>query len=295
MERARLLIVEDDPDIAHMLQMYFSKLGYDVEVASRGQEGIEKSRREIPHLIILDIMLPDINGYEVFREIRSHLRTSHVPVIFLTQRDERDARLQGLEMGADDYITKPFDMEELRLRVKNTLERVERERMTDPRTGLPSGRALEEYLRRILHEKDWALLDIWIQYFHEFREVYGFMAANDVLRFTARLLNQVVNDLGRPEDFIGHPGDANFVIITSTDRAQRLRNELKTRFRESIQSHYHFRDRQRGYLILRQEDGVERHVPLMSLAIGVVLARDYDFADIREVTEIAAEARRRDI
>ncbi len=295
MERARLLIIEDDPDIAEMLRLYFHNLGYHVEVANRGQEGVEKSRQETPHLIILDIMLPDIDGYEVFQRIRRHPRTSHIPVIFLTQRDERDARIQGLELGADDYITKPFDMEELRLRVKNILDRIERERLTDPRTGLPSGRALEEYLRRILHEKDWALLDIWIQHFHEFRDVYGFMAANDVLRFTARLINQVVNELGRPEDFIGHPGDANFVVITASERAEPIRRELKQRFQESIQSHYHFRDRQRGYLIIRQEDGTERHVPLMSLAIGIVQARDYDFADIREVTEIAAEVRRRDM
>ncbi len=295
MEHARLLIVEDDPDIANMLQMYFSRLGYQVDVAMRGKEAVEKSRREIPHLIILDIMLPDIDGYEVFREIRSHIRTAHVPVIFLTQRDERDARLQGLEMGADDYITKPFDMEELRLRVKNTLDRIERERMTDPRTGLPSGRALEEYLRQILHRKDWALLDIWIQHFYEFRQAYGFMAADDVLRFTARLLNQVVNQYGRPEDFIGQPADANFVVITGENEALRIRDELKARFREAIQSHYHFRDRQRGYLILKEEDGTERHVPLMSLAVGLVFARDHDFADIREIAEIASEARRRDM
>lgn len=295
MERARLLIIEDDPDISEMLRLYFSNLGYHVEVAHRGEEGVEKSRQETPHLIILDIMLPDIDGYEVFQRIRAHPRTSHIPVIFLTQRDERDARIQGLELGADDYITKPFDMEELRLRVKNILDRIERERLTDPRTGLPSGRALEEYLRRILHEKDWALLDIWIQHFHEFRDVYGFMAANDVLRFTARLINQVVNELGRPQDFIGHPGDANFVVITSADRAEPIRQELKRRFQESIQSHYHFRDRQRGYMLLRREDGAEEHIPLMSMAIGVVMAREYDFADIREVTEVAAEVRRRDM
>ncbi len=295
MERARLLIVEDDAEIANMLQLYFSKLGYEVDVAARGQEAIEKSRQEIPHLIILDIMLPDMDGYEVFRHIRSYLRTSHVPVIFLTQRDERDARIQGLELGADDYITKPFDLEELRLRVKNTLDRVERERMTDPRTGLPSGRAVEDYLRQLLQRRDWALLDIEIQYFHEFREAYGFVAADDVLRFTARLLNQVVNAFGSPDDFIGHPAEANFLVVTREEHARRIRDELKARFRQEIHSHYHFRDRERGYLILRDRDGSERHVPLMSLAIGVVYARDHDFADIREITEVAAEARRRDL
>lgn len=294
-ERARILVVEDDPEIANMLQLYFSKMGYEVDIATRGQEAVAKSRRDIPHLILLDIMLPDMDGYEVFKQIRSYLRTSHVPVIFLTQRDERDARIQGLELGADDYITKPFDLEELRLRVRNTLQRVESERMTDPRTGLPSGRAVETYLRQLLNHTDWALLDIEIRHFHEFRETYGFVAADDVLRFTARLLNQVVNMFGRENDFIGHPAETNFLVVTGEEQARRIRDELKARFRQEIHSHYHFRDRERGYIVVREPDGSERHVPLMSLAVGLIYARDYDFADIREITEVAAEARRRDL
>ena len=115
MGKARLLVVEDDIDIANMLKIYFSGMEFDVDVAVRGSDALEKTKQVLPHLIVLDIMLPDIDGYEVCRNLRTSTRTSHIPVIFLTQKDERSDKLQGLELGADDYITKPFDIEELKL------------------------------------------------------------------------------------------------------------------------------------------------------------------------------------
>jgi DNA-binding response OmpR family regulator len=96
MGKARLLIVEDDLDISNMLRIYFTGQGYDVDVAGRGSEALDRTRQVMPHLIILDIMLPDIDGYEVCRRLRTSTRTSHVPVIFLTQKDERSDKLQGL-------------------------------------------------------------------------------------------------------------------------------------------------------------------------------------------------------
>jgi DNA-binding response OmpR family regulator len=131
-----------------------------VDIAPRGAEALEKTRHVMPHLIILEIMLPDIDGYEVCRTLRTNTRTSHVPVIFLTQRDERSDRLKGLELGADDYITKPFDIEELKWRVQNAINRAERESLTDPQTGLPAGRLNEDQLRRVIRQKGWALLDM---------------------------------------------------------------------------------------------------------------------------------------
>ena len=118
MGKARLLIVEDDIDISTMLRIYFSSQGYDVDVAGRGSEALEKTRHVMPHLIILDIMLPDIDGYGVCRTLRMNTRTSHIPVIFLTQKDERSDKLQGLELGADNYITKPFDPDDLLKKIR---------------------------------------------------------------------------------------------------------------------------------------------------------------------------------
>lgn len=294
MGNARLLVVEDDVDIANMLKIYFTGLHFDVDVASRGSEALEKTKQVLPHLIVLDIMLPDIDGYEVCRALRTNMRTSHIPVIFLTQKDERSDKLQGLELGADDYITKPFDIEELKLRVSGAIRRSERESLTDPRSGLPAGRLIEEQLRRIIREKNWALLDVRLNHFEPFRDVYGFVAGDDVLRFAAMLIGEVVDELGTPNDFIGHAGGDNFIIITTDEAAGKIRDRLKERFAAEVLSHYNFIDRQQGFIQAPRPDGGVEKVPFMTLSAGLVSPSMQSFADIREITELAAEARRQD-
>ncbi len=294
MGKSRLLIVEDDVDISNMLKIYFTGLGYEVDVAGRGQVALEKTRQVLPHLIVLDIMLPDIDGYEVCRTLRTHTRTSHIPVIFLTQKDERSDRLQGLELGADDYITKPFDIEELKLRVQGAIRRSERESLTDPRSGLPAGRLIEEQLRRIIRESGWAFLDIKINAFEAFKDVYGFVAGDDVLRFASMLIGEVVDEVGTAEDFIGHAGGDNFVIITSEQASEEMREAIKNRFADEVQTHYNFMDRQQGFILSPGTEGVMEKTPLMTVSVGLVSPAEQPFADIREITEIAAEARRND-
>ena len=294
MGKARLLITEDDVDISNMLKIYFSGLGFEVETALRGKEALEKTRQALPHLIILDIMLPDIDGYEVCRRLRTNTRTSHIPVIFLTQKDERSDRLQGLELGADDYITKPFDIEELKLRVQGAIRRSERESLTDPRSGLPAGRLIEEQLRRLIRETSWAYLDIRINDFEPFNDVYGFVTGDDVIRFTGMLIGEVLDELGTPNDFIGHAGSDNFIITTSEGAAPAIREKLKNRFAEEVVSHYNFMDRQQGFILAPTKDGQSEQFPFMTMAIGLLSPAQHPFSDIREITELAAEARRQD-
>ncbi len=294
MGKARLLVVEDDTDIANMLRIYFTAQGYDVDIAARGGDALDKTRQVMPHLIILDIMLPDIDGYEVCRRLRMNTRTSHIPVIFLTQKDERSDKLQGLELGADNYITKPFDIEELKLYVQNAIARSERESLTDPQSGLPSGRLIEDQLRKMIRQKGWAFMDIRINHFDSFKDVYGFIAANDVLRFAAMLLGEVVDESGTANDFIGHAGGDNFVIITQEEKAGEIRQQVKARFTEEVQTHYNFMDRQQGYVLAPGEGGQMVKTPLMTLAAGIVTPTTHMFSDIREITELAAEERRQD-
>jgi DNA-binding response OmpR family regulator len=293
MGKPRLLIVEDDTDISNMLRIYFGGHDYEVDTALRGSDALEKTRQNLPHLIVLDIMLPDIDGFEVCRILRTNTRTSHVPIIFLTQKDERSDKLQGLELGADDYITKPFDIEELKLRVQRAIERAEIQSLTDPRSGLPAGRLIEEQLRRIIRLDDWAFMDLRIQNFEPFKEVYGFVASDDVLRFTAMLLGEVVDELGSINDFIGHAGGDTFVVITTEAAAPKIRTRIKERFDEEVKSHYNFIDREQGFITTDDEHDQPQKAPLMSMSIGDVSPSEYDFADIREITELAAEARRK--
>jgi PleD family two-component response regulator len=294
MGKARLLVVEDDIDIGNMLRIYFSGMDFDVDVAMRGKDALEKTKQVLPHLIVLDIMLPDIDGYEVCRNLRTSMRTSHIPVIFLTQKDERSDKLQGLELGADDYITKPFDIEELKLRVQGAIRRSERESLTDPRSGLPAGRLIEDQLRRIIRQKGWALLDARVNNFEPFKDVYGFVAGDDVLRFTSMMIGEVVDEVGTTSDFIGHAGGDNFIILTTEEKAEGIKNRLKERFDNEVQTHYNFMDRQQGFVQAPTAEGTPVKVPFMTMSIGIVSPSAHSFADIREITELAAEARRQD-
>lgn len=292
MSEGRILIVEDDFDISNMLRIYFQSQGYEVSVAPRGEDALEMCRQQLPNVVVLDIMLPDIDGYEVCRRLRSNLRTSHIPIIFLTQRDERSDKIHGLELGADDYITKPFDVEELKLRVRNAMARATYESLTNPTTGLPSAKLIEEQLRRLMRRDEWGIIYIGINGIEAFTEVYGFVAGDEVLRYTAMVISESVDTIGTSSDFIGHVGGDDFLIITEKSLVEPLVKDLEKRFSEGVGAHYDFKARQQGYIVVWDDEGNERKVGLMSLAIGVITSDDRPFTDIREITEAAAAARR---
>jgi diguanylate cyclase (GGDEF)-like protein len=292
MAKGRILVVEDDTDISNMLRIYFTSQGYEVVVTPRGGEALDRCRQQLPHVIVLDIMLPDIDGYEVCSRLRTNLRTSHIPIIFLTQKDERSDKIAGLELGADDYITKPFDIEELRLRVQNAQRRAERESLTNPTTGLPSGKLIEEQLRLLMRKKNWGLLYIGLPGIEAFNDVYGFVAGDEVLRFAALVMGEAVDQLGSSEDFIGHVGGDDFLIITTSDKAHAIADALSKRFNAEVGTHYDFVARQRGYIIYKNRNGQEQRSPLMIMAVGAISSATTDFTDIREITEAAADARR---
>lgn len=292
MPKDRILIVEDDSDISSLLSFYFESQGYEALATPHGNDALEISRRKLPNLVILDIKLPDIDGYEVCRRLRTNLRTSHIPIIFLTQKDERADRIAGLQLGADDYVTKPFDMEELHLRVKNALRRASYENLTNPVTGLPSGRLIEEQLKALIKRSEWTVLYIGVCGLRAFNDLYGFVAADDVLRFAAMVLGESMDALGGAEDFVGHIGGGDFIIITTPERETTLRDRIASRFNSEVRSFYNFKDRERGHLLVKEDTGREKKVALMSVAVGLVRGEPGRFSDIREITEVASDARR---
>lgn len=288
MNKDRILVVEDDNDTAELLETYFRSKDYLVDIATRGTDVVSQTQKRLPDLIILDIMLPGMDGYAVCRELRTTARTSHIPIIFLTQKDERSDRITGLELGADDYITKPFDLEELGLRVKNAILSHQRMNMTDPRTGLPSARLIEEQLRQLTNKNGWHYAEFGILHFQPFLDAYGFVAADEVLRYAALLLNEAVVDVGTTRDFIGQAGTNIFVLITYAIDPNQLIASMQHKFEAEIRTHYGFVDAERGGI--EQADG--SIAPLMSLAVGLVSGSERHFVDIREITEEAAARRR---
>ena len=238
-----ILVVEDDLDVAEMLSAYFRVQGYEVLTANWGEDGVQNCRTHRPDLVILDIRLPDIDGYEVARLLRSNRRTADIPIIFLTEKRHREDRLQGLELGADDYITKPFDIQELRLRVRNALRRTSGSTLTNTVTGLAEGALVDERLLECLERKDWALLLISLENLDVFREMYGFVASDDVQRAVSLMIHNAVRSVGGVSDFLGHISPMEFILVTRTDHLQPLIERIRERLDQSLDFFYPLKDR----------------------------------------------------
>ncbi len=244
--KSKILIVEDDLDIAEMLNAYFRVQGYEVFTVNWGEDGVRAAQTVLPDLMILDIRLPDIDGYEVARRVRSDRRTNEIPIIFLTEKRERIDRLQGFEVGADDYITKPFDVQELRLRVRNALKRVSQESLTNPVSGLPEGALVEERLSDVIHKSGWGLLHICINHLDAFRESYGFVASDDVLRAISLMIQNTLKEGGTAEDFLGHISPTDFVVVVPPSTLPSFQERIRSRLEQSLDYFYPMKDREQA-------------------------------------------------
>jgi len=255
-EKQTILIVEDDLDIADMLNAYFRVQGYDVQTVNWGEDGVRACQTNIPDLVILDIRLPDIDGFEVARRLRGNRKTKEIPIIFLTEKRERTDRLKGLELQADDYITKPFDIHELRLRVRNALTRSHQETLTHPVTGLPDGDMIDEAIRLGLEQSDAALMVVSLKNLDRFREIYGFVASDDLLRAISIMVRDAVHEVTSQDDFVGHLTATDFLIITRNSFVSALRDCIRKRLDQSFDYFYSDQDREQG-TFRNKELGVE--------------------------------------
>src|SRR5262249_53088781 len=162
----RILIADDEPDIRLVLRTRLELEGFSVIEARDGAEAVRVAQTETPDLIVLDVMMPEMDGVEVCNRLRASFNTRNIPVIMLTARAGRDDKLSGLTQGANDYITKPFDLNELTQRVRNTLDWSRQQRSASPLTGLPGNHSInDEIRRRLADERSFALLQIDIDHF----------------------------------------------------------------------------------------------------------------------------------
>lgn len=260
MEKYQILIVEDDTDLSEMLNAYFRVQNYNVLMANWGNDAVRMSMEHTIDLVVLDIRLPDIDGFEVCRQMRTNRRTQDIPIIFLTEKRDRVDKLHGLELGVVDYITKPFDIQELRLRVRNAINRAKRQALVNPVTDLPEGSIVDEKLNNLLFsEEKWAVLSLAISSLSQFREMYGFVAADDVLRAVTLMVRNAVREFGNEADYIGHFEGEGFLIITKAENVNRIRERLEARVSQSREYFYPLRDRDKAKKAME-----ENHLKLIS-------------------------------
>ncbi len=286
----RVLVADDDPDILTVVKINFELDGFEVDTAVDGEDALQKATSNPPNAIVLDIMMPRMDGLTALHRLRSQATTANIPIILLTARGLPEDRVRGLELGADDYITKPFDITELAARVRAVLRRTQAARDLSPLTGLPGNfKITAEIEARIRDREPFALVHGDLDNFKAFNDHYGFMRGDEVIRFCARSFAEGAQSLDLGESFIGHIGGDDFVAITPPDMAESFCKEVIERFDDGILDLYDTADALRGYIEVIDRRGERYAFPVVSLSLGVASTDVREISTQWEASAIAVE------
>jgi PleD family two-component response regulator len=285
----RILIADDEPHIRQILRFTLERAGYQVYLASDGEDALKQAAELKPNLVLLDVMMPKVDGYEVCRKMRQDFSMNQIPVIMLSARGEQRDRVAGLEGGANDYLVKPYSNEELLLRVKNVLEWNIRQKEANPLTGLPGNTAIErEMIARIAQKKQFAFLYIDIDNFKGFNDYYGYQKGDEIIGLLADILRRTIEKLGGTDDFIGHIGGDDFVLVASPSRAEIMAQYVVDEFDRGSLMKLDPKDVKRGYLEIRDRQGELKKIPVMAVTIALVKSTDNQIEHFAEVNDIAS-------
>jgi PleD family two-component response regulator len=285
-----ILVVDDDPFIARLLEIELRAAGYEVRTASDGEKALEIVRQGCPDLILADVMMPNMDGYELTRRLRLDGRTATVSVILLTARGLSADKLEGFSVGADDYIVKPFDTPELLARIRGVLRRAREMRAQSPLTGLPGNIRIEEEIEKRLASEDlFAILYADLDHFKAYNDHYGFTRGDEAIQHTARLIQELSLAIGGMDIFVGHVGGDDFVVVCHADHATPIAERIVETFERDVPGLYDPEDRERGFIEVVNRLGETQRFPFLSLSIGIASTAHRKFEHYAQAVAIATE------
>jgi len=285
-----ILVVDDDPDIARFVEVNLRSAGYDVSVASDGVEALEKAGTLRPDLVLLDVMMPLIDGFEVAQRLRRNPQTASTSIIMLTAKALSTDKVLGLTAGADDYIIKPFDPIELLARVKGTLRRAKEMRNLSPLTGLPGNIRIQEEIERMVREENpVAVLYADLDNFKAFNDRNGFVRGDELIKATARIIQDAVAGLGGSDAFVGHVGGDDFVAVVPPEIAEDVAALIVESFDARIHEFYEPEDVARGYVEIEDRRGIMQRIPLAGISVGIATTLVRRFEHYGEAVTVATE------
>ena len=291
--RESILIVEDEEDIALLVAINLEAEGYECHTVGRGDDAVELAPKLRPDLILLDLMLPGLDGVEVCRRLRQDPRTAPVGIIMLTARSSPADRIAGLEAGADDYVDKPFHVDELLARVHTSLRRARQLRATSPLTGLPGNFEIESRLDAMIAAGEpFALLHADLDAFKAYNDRYGFVRGDRAIVHTARVITQAALQVGDSDTFVGHIGGDDFAVLVRPDLAPALAERIIQAFDATSADLYDPADRAAGSIELVDRTGTTHRRPFVTISIGVASSEVRPFASSTEAAAVAAELKR---
>ena len=290
MPKHRIIVIDDDPDIRDVLALTLAQEDYEVLQARDGAEGLNLIKDKTPDLLIIDYNMPKMDGPTLCGIVKKDILMSHLPIIMLTGKGEVTDKVSGINAGADDYMVKPFEPQELLARIKMILRRTERDLEANPLTRLPGNVSILNALQSRIEKKiRFAVAYIDLDKFKVYNDKYGFRHGDEVIRDTARLLIRATQELGNTEDFIGHIGGDDFVVVTTPDKIDAICDKVIAEFEKIAPNFYNEGDRAAGFIVGRDRKGVEQKFALLSVSIGVVTNEKRELTHVAQIGEIGAE------
>jgi PleD family two-component response regulator len=287
--KSRILIAEDEPHLREVLHMQLDLAGFEVFEACDGEEAIGLAQQVRPDVILLDVMMPRMDGYEALRQLRASYSTRFIPIIMLTAKDTKEAVLTGFQGGANDYLTKPYDRGELLLRVNNQLNWSRQQREANPLTGLPGNLSINrETERRLASGEPFALLQVDIDFFKAYNDHYGYPRGDEAIQTLSRILVEAASRHGEGT-FVGHIGGDDFVLLSAPERAEAIGQEIIAAFNAAVPALYDPEDRARGHVEVKNRRNELEDFPLMSVTIALVRTDRAQVSHLAQLTDIAQE------
>jgi diguanylate cyclase (GGDEF)-like protein len=292
-KKKKILVVDDSLWFQETIRAILNLAGFDVLTASNGREGLEKVYRDSPDLVLLDCIMPELDGYGVVKAMREDPVLFSIPIIMLTGNDSEYDEIKGLELGIDDYILKPFNPSLLIARSKAILERKAQSISANPLTFLSGNVVIKaEGEKRLANGTPFAMIYIDLGNFKAFNDKYGFQRGDEVIKSTAGMLIRSVRECGKKGDFVGHIGGDDFIVLASPESFVRICERIIQLFDETILNFYEPEDRQQGFIVSLDRSNNIQKFPIMTISLAVINTAHTKIMHYGQLSEIAAELKK---
>jgi diguanylate cyclase (GGDEF)-like protein len=289
---ARILIADDLPDLLQALKETLEREGFVVSAVPDGQAALEAIRADPPDIAVLDFKMPRMDGFAVCRALREDPLLENLPVVILSASGSRESKVEGLDLGADDFITKPVDIRELLARIRMILKRTRQGLDANPLTRLPGNLSIESRIERAIgDETPLAVLYVDLNQFKAYNDAYGYDAGDRVIKTLARVLVDQVRG-GGPADFIGHIGGDDFIALSTPDRMEEAARKICAGFDAVVPSFYNAADLARGAISAKDRQGNMREFPLLSVSVGICHNKERSLQSFAHVAALGAELKK---
>ena len=289
-----VLVVEDEPNIREIINFNLESWGFDVAQATDGEMALAMVAERHPDLILLDLMIPKVDGIEVCRRLKTGFQTSGIPIIMLTARKEVAEKVKGMEAGADDYITKPFSREELEARIKMVLNRTRSQLERSPLTGLPGQGAVRLHVERLLAAgASFTFVYLDLDGFKAFNDYYGYPRGDDVIKLAADVLTATITSKGGAAGYVGHIGGDDFMFVCDNPPAKDVCDTVIATFEARVVKLYNPEDVARGYIVTIDRLGQKRHQPTrIYMTLAAVPCEPGHYASFVEIIDVATDLKK---